>query len=732
MPNFEDFKYKAFISYSHKDEKWASWLHKALETYKVPKHLVGQPTEFGPVPERIAPIFRDREELSTSTSLGDVLTTALKNSACQIVICSPHAAKSRWTNEEILTYKRLGRSDRVFCLIVDGEPGASIGTETPDLECFPEALKYEVDDEGNITGNRSEPIAADARKGKDNKHNAKLKLIAGMLGVDFDALRQREAQRRHRRMAFLTAAAVVGMAITSALAASAWFARLEAEAQRNRAQIEAETARQTTQFMVDLFKVSDPSEALGNTITAREILDKGAEKIDTELANQPEIQATLMDTMGTVYKSLALYDRAADLVIKATNKRREIFGDLHPEVAQSQTHLGEILNLEGDYDAAEVQLREALQKRLELHGKNSLEAAETMTMLGKVLHRKGIYDEAGKLFVSSLDIRRAHYETEHEDIAENLEDLGVNDYEQGNYEQAVDYLKQALDMRRNVHDGAHPELAETMNNLAWAWVDLGDLAAAETLFREALAMKIAMLGEQHTEVGVAMNNMARVLEMRGDLEGAEAAYRHAIDIYQRIFKGPHPEIAVSTSNLAYVMYAQGKIDAAIETQRGALNMQRGLVGSEHPSTAGLAASLAYWLSEEGEYAEAEALINESIAVRRKLLGNDHPQTAGALTVYANILLETGHYHQALSAVREARDILIQSLPETHWRVAAAKHVEGRALAGIGEFAMAEPILLASLDGLAQAPIPNLAEAGRSNMVKFYAAWGREEEAAKFR
>ena len=87
MPDFEDFKYKAFISYSHKDEKWASWLHKALETYKVPKHLVGQPTEFGPVPERIAPIFRDREELSTSTSLGDVLTTALQNSACQIVIC---------------------------------------------------------------------------------------------------------------------------------------------------------------------------------------------------------------------------------------------------------------------------------------------------------------------------------------------------------------------------------------------------------------------------------------------------------------------------------------------------------------------------------------------------------------------------------------------------------------------------------------------------------------------
>ena len=121
----DKFKYRAFISYSHSDEKWAAWLHRALETYKVPKHIVGQTTACGIVPERLAPVFRDREELATATSLGDTLTRALEDSACQIVICSPRAAQSRWTNEEILTFKRLGRSNRIFCLIVDGEPGAS-------------------------------------------------------------------------------------------------------------------------------------------------------------------------------------------------------------------------------------------------------------------------------------------------------------------------------------------------------------------------------------------------------------------------------------------------------------------------------------------------------------------------------------------------------------------------------------------------------------------------------
>jgi hypothetical protein len=115
----QQFKYRAFISYSHADEEWAKWLHKSLETYRLPKRLVGRETEFGPVPERIAPVFRDRDELATATNLGDILTAALEQSACQLVICSRKSAKSRWVNEEIKTFKRLGKSTRSFALIVD-------------------------------------------------------------------------------------------------------------------------------------------------------------------------------------------------------------------------------------------------------------------------------------------------------------------------------------------------------------------------------------------------------------------------------------------------------------------------------------------------------------------------------------------------------------------------------------------------------------------------------------
>ncbi len=157
-------KYRAFLSYSHRDEKWATWLHKSLETYRPPKKLVGQVTARGPIPRRLAPIFRDREELSSATDLGEVISAALKDSACQIVICSPHAARSRWVNEEILAFKRLGREDRIFCLIVGGEPNASDIPDRINEECFPPALRFRLGPDGELSPLRTEPIAADARE----------------------------------------------------------------------------------------------------------------------------------------------------------------------------------------------------------------------------------------------------------------------------------------------------------------------------------------------------------------------------------------------------------------------------------------------------------------------------------------------------------------------------------------------------------------------------------------
>lgn len=199
----ETFKYRAFISYSHRDKKWGGWLHKALETYRVPRNVAGTRGRDGPVPKKLFPIFRDREELPASANLSDQISAALQQSACLIVICSPHGAKSLWVNEEILAYKRMGRENRILAMIVDGEPNASDKADVdPALECFPPALKFGVGPDGQLSDVRVEPVAADTRPQGDGKNAAKVKVIAGILGVSYDALRRREERRLAvRRMA---------------------------------------------------------------------------------------------------------------------------------------------------------------------------------------------------------------------------------------------------------------------------------------------------------------------------------------------------------------------------------------------------------------------------------------------------------------------------------------------------------------------------------------------------
>jgi hypothetical protein len=210
-----DFKYWAFISYSHRDEAWAQWLHRAFETYRIPKQLVRHSgaRDGGPSADRIYPVFRDRDELSGGFDLSEKITSALFQSRFLIVICSPRSAVSRHVQQEIETFENFGRERFVLCLIVDGEPGVSASSHAASQECLPLAVRTRRTPSGELVA--CEPIAADVRQGKDGRTNAKLKLLAEMLDVRFDDLKQRETRRRLKRR-FQIAAAIAGACIAVA------------------------------------------------------------------------------------------------------------------------------------------------------------------------------------------------------------------------------------------------------------------------------------------------------------------------------------------------------------------------------------------------------------------------------------------------------------------------------------------------------------------------------------
>ena len=205
--------YVAFISYSSRDANVSARLMRIIEEYRVPARFVGTLGADGPVPARLFPVFRDREELSSSSDLGASIRAALANSEFLIVVCSPAAAKSRWVDEEVRFFKELGRADRIIALIADGEPNASSNLAHSDLECFPPSLRFDADADGGMRRSVVEPMAADLRPGRDGWRMATLKILSRLAGLGLDALAERERTRRRVRRISLRVFAVVLVAI---------------------------------------------------------------------------------------------------------------------------------------------------------------------------------------------------------------------------------------------------------------------------------------------------------------------------------------------------------------------------------------------------------------------------------------------------------------------------------------------------------------------------------------
>ena len=190
--------YDAFISYSHKDMEWATWIQRKLEAYRLPKDL--RPAGKAWKPLRI---FRDQTDLA-GAELESSLRRELTASRCLIVICSPNSASSRWVQAEIETFLSLGRRSQVIPLIVSGEPFS----DRPELECFPPALRKTGGDEDEFLGANVQEIG----KGK-----AFLKVVSMLLDIRFNRLVDREKQRKRRMMLTFGSLAAVALLVTGGL-----------------------------------------------------------------------------------------------------------------------------------------------------------------------------------------------------------------------------------------------------------------------------------------------------------------------------------------------------------------------------------------------------------------------------------------------------------------------------------------------------------------------------------
>ena len=334
---------------------------------------------------------------------------------------------------------------------------------------------------------------------------------------------------------------------------------------------ERDRANRITDFMEGMFKVSDPGESRGNTVTAREILDKASKDIDTGLAKDPETQAQLMDVMGSVYESLGLYPRAQPLLERALDTQRHILGPKNPETLRSMNHLGWTLMKEGRYGEAEKLQREALDAQRRVLGPEHPDTLATTNDLAWTLQEEGRYAEAEKFEREALEIERRVLPTEHRYALRTMGDLAWTLQKEGRYAEAEKFEREKLDIQRRVLGPEHRDTLGTVNNLAWTLMREGRYAEAEELGRQTLEVERRVLGPEHPNTLITMNTLAGALSRERRYPEAEKLFRDLLDIQTRVLGPEHPNTATTRYNLGCLAALQGRTDEAFSLVSGAID-----------------------------------------------------------------------------------------------------------------------------------------------------------------
>jgi non-specific serine/threonine protein kinase/serine/threonine-protein kinase len=380
--------------------------------------------------------------------------------------------------------------------------------------------------------------------------------------------RTRKFVRRNRLAVVFTAAVVllgIGFAVSLAI-------------ERNNARREADTSKRVSDFMAGMFKVSDPSVSRGNTVTAREILDKASAQIETGLGQDPQVQARLMQTMGITYRGLGLYEQARTLLEHAVRIQTRTLGPDNPETLRSLAVLGIVVKAQGGFADSEKLLRRALAGQQRTLGPDHPETMDTVSFLTDTLEAEGHLAEAEGL------LRRT--------IANQQRTLGPE----------------------------KPATLRSMRSLTQILRDQGHFPEAEKFGRETLALEQRALGSDHPGTLWSMNQLALTLQQEGRYIESEKLFRETLAVETRVLGPDHDNTRSALANLGLTLLAEGRLTEAEAVQREELAKTRKAVGPDHPSTLESMSYLAITLAKEHKLEESERLLRDSVEIGLRTVG----------------------------------------------------------------------------------------------------------------
>jgi serine/threonine-protein kinase len=500
-----------------------------------------------------------------------------------------------------------------------------------------------------------------------------------------DTLRYRMGKfvRRHRYpvgVAALFLALIVGFGVNRAQLAGAL------ADERDQARQEAETARRVASFLEDVFRLADPTEVHTGSVTAREILDRAAERLAQRGDERPEVRAELLDTMGEVYRHLGLYARAEPFLQDALAERRQTLGDDNLATARSLLHLGEMRDEQARYAEAEPLLRAALRVREQRLSPDHLDVAEVRHALGTVLRREGQAAEAETMLRGALALRERAL-GDAVPVALSLERLAEVLEDKGELQEALALARRAVDITRR-RLGEHVDTALCLDRLGSLLRRQGDFAAAEGPIREALAIRRRQLGPSHPALASGLDNLANLLRDRGELAAAEPAYREALAIDVALFGDDHFDVASIRADLAELLLRRGRLDEAEELFTQSLEA-RSRSSPDSSFAFDAREGLARVAAARGDLARAETMFRQVLDARRQS-GLGLPASSTLLGL-GQVLARRGDAIGGEPLLRQALALRLAVLPPHHWQVAEARAALAACLAAERRAAEGEPL-----------------------------------------
>ena len=497
-------------------------------------------------------------------------------------------------------------------------------------------LKALEKDRSRRYGTASE-FAADVRRYLHNEP-----VVAGPASAMY---RMRKYAARH--WFGMAAATVVGVLLIA-------FAVTEA-VQLRRIQRERDRANRVTDFMTQMFKVVDPSEARGNSITAREVLNKASKEIDTGLAQDPELQAQLLYTMANVKMNLGLYRQAEEQFRRTVELRQKTLGANHVETLRATDRIALMLYRQGQYERAVTQERETLEKLRKRYGNENGATLEAMNDYGLFLQANGKREEGERVDREAIELERRVLGADAPLTLTTMSNLAIVLHLRGDYADAEQTFRAVYETRKRSLGTGAPDTITAGGNLALTIAAQGRLAEAEALDREMLQQLIQVLGPEHAFTLNVMNNLADVLISQGKLPEAEKLNRETLEISQRVLGPEHPETIITFANLCSTLANEGAGQQAEKMCAQVVELRKKVLGPEHPDTVKAMINFAAVLGMEKKYAEAEKAGREALAIARRVLGKKDPLLGVALYNLGATAAIEGRADEGIGLLFEAID-----------------------------------------------------------------------------